>query len=438
MNELPQRIILPDYGEFARMLYGTCILSDPWLNGKERFRLQGLVLESRQADALNLAAERIGRVYHELVDIICRHPHFADDYFHLTPFQKAMWLSSEGRWHGIARIDLFLCSDGEIRTCEMNSDTPSGEAEAVLLNELLHPYYPGTINPNAEFEEQFWQMLRAFHQSRLASLTNAADKKNDALDDASLKTIAIIYPTDLPEDLSMIAIYRQWLERRGCRVLIGSPYNLGLTSDKQVTVFNQPVELILRHYKTDWWGERETIWHNQQPYADPDPLDRELLILLNAEMEARVSVVNPFGSVLTQNKLAMAFMWEHQEMFSAASRQWIRQYFPEARRLTAIDVNSLDRGQWVLKSSYGCEGDSVVVGRFVKPQDWRVALSAIIPQHWIAQRYFEVATTEDNYLPNIGAYLIGGRASGFYVRLSAKATDYTSVSAPVFVKRRTA
>jgi len=409
------------------MLYATCIISDPWIAGKERFRLNGVILGEEQASQLNQAAERIGYIYHELTEIVWAHPELLDEFYELTPYQKAMWLESEGRWHGIARIDLFLCTDGTIKSCEMNSDTPSGEAEAVLLNELLHPFHPDTRNPNVDLPERFWQML--VKSDRATGRQNAG---------ARLQSVAIIYPTDLPEDLSMIAMYRQWLEARDCRVVIGSPYNLNRDAEGRVTVLGNQVDLIVRHYKTDWWGEREIIWTNQQPFLDADPLHRELMLLLAAEYEHQVTVVNPFGSVLTQNKLSMALMWERQDLFSTQAQTWIQTYIPETRRLRSFDLSTdfsrLNREEWVLKSAYGCEGDSVVVGCFAKPNDWQLALTTAIPRHWVAQRYFEVAPLEDGMLPNYGAYLIGGEAAGFYTRLSAKSTDYTSVTTPTFVR----
>jgi glutathionylspermidine synthase len=411
----------PSYGEFAQMLYATGILSDPWLGGKERFRLQPALLSQTQATELQTAAERVGLIYYELAEIVARHPELLDQFFNLTPWQKVMWLASEGRWHGIARVDLFICSDGRIRACEMNSDTPSGEAEAVILNQLLHPNHLDTIDPNEGFDERFWQMLVASHRARMN-------------DDAAIpQSIAIIYPTDLPEDLSMIAIYERWLESRGCRVTLGSPFNLGVDKQGRVTVMGEAVDLIVRHYKTDWWGERETIWTNQAEFADPDPLVRELTLLLEAENDGRVTVVNPFGAVITQNKISMALMWEQRELFSKRAQAWITEYIPETRRLISISHEDLNRDEWVLKSDYGCEGDSVIVGPFAKPQDWQLALATAIPEHWIAQRYFEVAPTDDGSLPNYGVYLIGGRAAGFYTRLSPKATNYSAVTAPTFV-----
>ncbi|HMY75851.1 MAG TPA: glutathionylspermidine synthase family protein, partial [Blastocatellia bacterium] len=403
----------------------TNIISDPWLGGRERFRLQPVLLNAELADRLAQAAECVGAIYHEVSEVVFDHPELLDEFFGLTPFQKMMWLASGGRWHGIARVDLFLCTDGRIRACEMNSDTPSGEAEAVLLNQLLHPYSPDAIDPNADFAEDFWQMLVASHQARTDG-------------DAEPRNVGIIYPTDLPEDLSMMAIYKRWLEERGCRVVFGSPFNLGLDAEGRVTVMGEAVDLIVRHYKTDWWGERELIWANQAEFADPDPLDRELLLLLQAENEGRVTVVNPFGAVVTQNKLAMALMWERKELFSPECRQWIEDYIPETRRITSLDSQQLQREDWVLKSDYGCEGDSVVCGAFVKPQDWQLALATLIPKHWVAQRFFEVAPIDDGeeanaLLPNYGVYLLGGNAAGFFTRLSRKATDYTAVTAPTYI-----
>lgn len=414
------------YGEFARMLYATNIISDPWLGGRERFRLQPVMLSQSLADELAQTAECVGAIYHEVSEVVLDHPELLDEFFGLTPFQKMMWLASGGRWHGIARVDLFLCTDGRIRACEMNSDTPSGEAEAVLLNQLLHPYFPDAIDPNTEFAEDFRQMLIASHQARTDG-------------DVEPRNVGIIYPTDLPEDLSMMAIYKRWLEERGCRVVFGSPFNLGLDAERRVTVMGEAVEMIVRHYKTDWWSERELIWANQADFADPDPLDRELLLLLQAENEGRVTVVNPFGAVVTQNKLAMALMWERKDLFSAECRGWIDAYIPETRRITSLDAQQLRREDWVLKSDYGCEGDSVVCGAFVKPQDWQLALATLIPKHWVAQRFFEVAPIDDGeeadaLLPNYGVYLLGGSAAGFFTRLSKKATDYTAVTAPTFVE----
>ncbi len=404
------------YQEFADELYRTGIISDPWVDGRERFELQGQILSESEAEALKTAAERVAQLHHELADIVLAHPRFLDDYFGLTPFQKAMWISSEGRWHGIARVDLFICRDGCIRACEMNSDTPSGEAEAVIVNRLLHDDHPDTVDPNAGMEEQFFSMLEGLHGSRPG-------------------TAAILYPTDQPEDLSMIALYKQWLETKGCRLFFGSPFNLTFDSTGRVFVLDEQIELIIRHYKTDWWGERETVWSDQPAFPDPEPLEQQLIPLLRADAQGTVTIVNPFGSVLSQNKFCFAFMWDHPEMFSASSQRWIDDYIPETRRIGEDNGQDTRREEWVVKSVYGCEGDSVICGPYATDREWRLALEKMIRRHWILQRFFEVRPVKNGLLPNFGVYVIGGRAAGFYTRLSAENTDYRSVTTPTYISK---
>lgn len=424
-----------NYRDLAAQLYLTGILSDPWIDGQPRFSPDPLLLEPRLVGEMMEVVTMAGRVLEELSLQLTLDPALLDRYFRLTPWQKMMWLAASGRWHGLARIDLFLCRGGRWQVCEINSDTPSGEAEAVLLNRLLRTAHgwaeeADPSDPNGELEDRFWEML-------VESVAAAGGRRTGP------RRVAIIYPTDQPEDLSLVALYRRWLEARGCQVVLGSPYNLGVDRLGRVTLLGEPVELVLRHYKTDWWGERQVIWRDQAPYPDPDPLARELSILLTAEQEGRVAVVNPFGAVVTQNKASLAFLWDYRERFSPAAQAWITNFLPETRRVSDLDCATLPQAEWVLKSVYGCEGDSVVVGPFVSPAIWRETLDQLVPAQWVAQRYFEVEPfgpgVEGNeayrgWLPNYGVYLIGGRPAGIYTRLSRQATDHTAVTVPTFVR----
>jgi hypothetical protein len=251
------------------------------------------------------------------------------------------------------------------------------------------------------------------------------------------RTIGIVYPTEITDDLSMIAAYRQWLQARGCRVVLGSPYNLH-ACETGVGMFGEPLDLIIRHYKTDWWGEREVVWSDAAPYADPEPLHGPLRLLLEAEYHRQVTVVNPFGAVVSQNKLSLAFMWEAQDHFAPLLRRWIRHYMPETYRLTQTSIPDLlaQRRAWVLKSAYGCEGEETVCGPFVSDAEWRETLRCAMPNYWVCQRFFTVAPESFGGFPNYGVYLVGGRGAGFYTRLSAAATDEHAMTAPTFVARR--
>lgn len=406
------------YNELADALLKTGIISDAWLNGAERFRLEPIILSKKTYESLCNAAESIGKVYDELAQIVWNNPSYLDDFFHLTPFQKLMWLSSGGAWHTIARLDVFLTTDERIQICEMNSDTPSGEAEAVLLNQILQQ--ENLLNPNEQFENAFCEaVLRCYRQS-------VAELKPSP-------TIGIVYPTDLPEDLSMIELYRRWFESRGMKVVLGSPRNLGRSAQGKIMLFETEIDIVYRHYKTDWWGERESAWLDGEPFEDPDPLATELVWLIEAEKSKQIAIINPFGAVLTQNKLTMAFMWKYLELFSPENQNAIRAYIPETLRL--IDVlgkATLKKNEWVLKSDYGCEGDEVVIGNHVSEEIWEASLENANPNRWIVQRYFDAIKDDAN--TNYGIYLVAGCAAGIFTRIAKQATDYNAQCAATFLK----
>lgn len=413
-----------NYAAFADELINTCIISDPWVEGVERFRLEPEVLSTAQHTEFRMAIERIGQVYHEMSGILWENPALLESSFYLTPWQKQMWLASGGHWHGIARADAFLLTDGTTRICELNADTPSGEPEAVILNKLRHRFHPELTNPNAEFEEQFVGMAMTSYHAVFG------------VESATQPTIGIIYPTDLPEDLSMIELYRTWFQERGHQVVLGSPYNLSRDRDGSLLLLGEKIELAIRHYKTDWWSEREPVSLKGDEFPDPDPLEGPLQAILGAELDGRVAVVNPFGGVIAQNKLAMAFFHEHIELFSTESQQAIRAYIPPTFRLINVDKETVlqERERWVLKSDYGCEGDEVMIGRLFSQEQWTAILDELIPERWVIQEYFKAAVNEKGLIPNYGLFLIGGKAGGIFTRFSSASTDYRAVTAPTFVE----
>ena len=234
----------------------------------------------------------------------------------------------------------------------------------------------------------------------------------------------------------MITVYREWLQAHGCHVVLGSPYNVHACAGG-VGMFGTRLDLIIRHYKTDWWGERQVVWRQATPYPDAEPLVRPLRLLLEAEYAGRVTVVNPFGTVLSQNKLTLAFLWEAQQCFSPTAQRWIQRYIPATYRLSSKVTEQLRAQQqdWVLKSAYGCEGAETICGPYVSAAEWGEALANACPEFWVCQRFFQAVTEPDGTLPNYGVYLIGGGGAGFYTRLSITGTDRYAVTAPTFVAR---
>ncbi len=149
--------------------------------------------------------------------------------------------------------------------------------------------------------------------------------------------------------------------------------------------------------------------------------------------KSRLSI--PFGAVITQNKLSLAFFWEEMERFPSEAQEMIRRLIPETYRMTCLNHERLleEREQWVLKSNYGCEGAETICGAFVTPEVWEKSLELALPEHFVVQRFFEVQADAEGWLPNYGVFVLGGSAAGFFTRLSRTTTEYNALTAPTFI-----
>ncbi len=409
------------YDAFAHAITADGTITDPWLDGAPRFREEPIVLDDSTWRALASAAEDVAGVYNEMCQLVADEPALLESFFAMTPLQRAMWACSQPMWHGIARADLFFTDDG-IAMAELNCDTPTGEAEAVVLGRIASEARGASgSDPNGRLEETWCAMVEA---------VSAGDRKDPS------DVVGIVYPTEFTEDLSVIRIYKHWIEATGRRVVLGSPFNLTRGKDGALMLFDDRIDIMVRHYKTDWWGERVSAWDDED-LADKEPLSGPLGAALECALDRRVTVVNPFGAVLPQNKRAMAFMWERIHRFSPRSQSIIERYVPVTSRFETMHVEQLraQRDQWVLKSDYGAEGDEVVVGRITDDITWQASIDHARRGHWVAQRYFNAQTNAQNEIINYGVFVIAGRTAGLYARAQAGATDAHALSVPVLVKR---
>lgn len=407
------------YDAFARRIVESGVITDPWIDGAPRFREQPVILSRASVGAMYRAAEDIAAVYDELCLIVAEAPDLLDDFFRLTAYQKAMWLASHPLWHGIARADVFVTDEG-LAVAELNCDTPTGEAEAVVLSAIAASDVEGAIDPNRDLGSGFVAMVE-----ELAARTLSGDAR---------RAIGFVYPTEFTEDLSLVRLYRRWFEERGYEVILGSPYNLSYGPSGPL-LFDRPFSIMLRHYKTDWWGERSSVW-DDEGIPDAEPLEKPLRAALAGSLERRAAIINPFGAVLPQNKRSMAFMWEQIHRFSPRAQAVIERHVPVTSRLEALHKEQLlaQREEWVIKSDYGAEGEEVILGSGVSDEVWRASLAHARKGRWIAQRYFKARTTAEGEAVNHGVYLVAGRAAGIYARVQAGATNDHAVSAPVLMK----
>lgn len=407
------------YAAFARRVTRSGVLTDPWLDGEPRLQEEPVVCPPELATRLARAAADVARVTDEAVRVVLDEPELLETFFCLTPVQRLMLEASAPAWHGIARADVFR-TDAGLAVAELNCDTPTGSPEAVVLGALARAERPGLDDPNECLEPAFAAMV---------------ERSATALVGASLeRSVGLVYPTELTEDLSLVRLYKRWLEAAGWEVALGSPYNLRESEDGGVALFDVPVSVLVRHYKTDWWSERASAWSDED-VPDDQPLTRPLRAVLRAQAEGRVAVVNPFGAVLAQNKRLFAFLWEHLHRLTVDAQEIVRELVPLTHRLEALHPAMLEaeRDDWVLKSDYGAEGEEVVIGRDTEPGEWRATLDHARQGRWVAQRRFEVHREPDGLATNWGVFVVAGEPAGLYARRSRGPTDAASLSAPVLV-----
>lgn len=412
------------YDAFADRLLADGILTDPWVDGQPRFCERPVVITQGEQASLYRAAEQVAAAVDEACRMCDGDATLVEGFLGLTPFQSLMWQASRPLWHGMARADVFVTEAGPV-VCELNSDTPTGQPEAVVLNQLTAGAHPDLVDPNEGLHARVLGLLEAFADSALGV-------------DEPL-SVGIVYPTEITEDLALIRLYRRWFEGAGWSVVLGSPFNITRGDDGRLRLFDTPVQAVLRHYKTDWWSERRPVFDDEAPPADAQPLAHVLHALLSASLEQHCVVVNPFGAVVAQNKRLFALMTELFDAFTPRSQQAIRRYVPETYRLEALERSRLERERddWVLKSDYGAEGDEVIVGRFATPTLWAESLEKAAPGRWVAQRYFAARTDADGASINHGVYVVGGEACGLYARVQRGPTDGRALSAPLFVRHDT-
>jgi hypothetical protein len=408
------------YRVFAERVVAGGILRDPWVDGRPRFSPRPIVIDTALHRALCSAAEDVAAACQAMVALLLEEPKLLEDVLGLTPYQRMMWEASAPSWHGIARADVFVTRDG-LAVAEINCDTPTGEAEAIVLGELAGDA-SGAVDPNTALGDRFLAMLE---------FVAARERVPDA---GPVRTIGLVYPTELTDDLPLVRLYKRWFEGRGWSVVLGSPYNLTFEHGR-TCLFDAPIDILLRHYKTDWWGERKSAWRDD-PIHDEQPLAEPFRAVLSGMAEGRLAVVNPFGAVAVQNKRSFALMWEQIHRFPARVQETIEKLVPVTRRLEVMHAEQLfvQRAEWVLKSDYGAEGEEVVVGREVSDATWRQVLARAEPARWVAQRYFAAETDARGAALNYGVFLVAGKAAGLYGRVQVGATDARAQSASILVR----
>lgn len=396
------------------------IVDDPWLDGRKRLTLEPVVIGIAQATALAEAACAVALMIDEAVQAAAHDDALLTD-LGLDASLRDIARLDAPRWLGLARADVFFTADGgNAQVCELNSDTPTGLAECVELGRVAGAVQSHLADPSARLRERWLAMMRTgLHPGVTAPVVGLVD------------------PTEMTEDLGHVRLIHRWLEDAGFTVVRGAPFNLHACPGRRVGLFGTPCDMLIRHYKTDWWAQRRPVWRDEPPPPCAEPLTRELALIADAMDAGTVAVMNPWGAAIAQNKRTLALPWERPQLFHPETLAAVQRHLPETHLLESLDGERLiaERDAWVLKSDYGCEGDEVLVGRATDAALWQESLRQAMPGRWIAQRAFTPLRDADGHETNHGVFLVGGTPSGIYTRRSAGPTGLHALSCPTLVRR---
>jgi len=319
----------------------------------------------------------------------------------------------------ICRLDAFL-TGYEIRFLEFNADSPAGTGYTDILHEGLD-----TIIDLPRVRQEFDTAYAPILPELIGTLTDAyahvRQRHNDLPDKPRLALVDTADSPSVPEFRIICAAARA----SGLDALHATLDDVTYDGST-LTVKGEPVQLVYRRALID----------------DIDQSD-----LVAAARDGRVCVVNPFRSLVANNKKLFALFCDprfshliqrDEKEVIDATIPWTRILRPGRTqygewRIDLLPFVADNRERLVLKPASDFGGHNVSLGMETPQQEWESILEAHAERaDFIVQEYVPVPeemfpTVEDGHVQmrlkrfNINPFGIGGRYAGSITRISDRA-----------------
>ena len=289
----------------------------------------------------------------------------------------------------VMRFDFHWTNVGW-RLSEVNSDVPGGYTEATHLARLVAAEVSNssvTGDPTAAL---------------VASLSEVA----------AGAPVALVCAPGFMEDQQVVSHLACSLVEQGQAAELASVEQLEWQGGR-ARLAGREIGAIFRFFQLEWLAKLRGDWR----YLVTGSLTR---------------CANPGSAALTESK-RLPLVWDR---LRTQLPTW-RRLLPETRALADAPWASDDG--WLLKSAYCNNGDTVSIrsalsrGAWMK-RSWRARLQ---PSQWLAQRRFEVLPVFDEQgalFPCIGVFVVNGRASGAYARMTrGPLIDFAAMDAALLI-----
>jgi glutathionylspermidine synthase len=280
----------------------------------------------------------------------------------------------------VIRFDFHFTTEGWLIS-EANTDVPGGFIESCEFTQLMSACYPGTVMPGdtaAVYSEAIVRKLEPNSQ------------------------IGFVHATAYTDDRQVMFFLADRFSRCGLAGTLISPADLDWVNGyAKIEVSGERLDGLIRFFPGEWLPNipRRHKWE-QFFYGSKTPIS------------------NPGYSLVSQSK-RFPLIWDQ---LKTPMRTWKR-LLPETR--DPREVNWQDDDGWVLKPALGRVGEDIGMRGVTPEKEWYKIVRYVkrYPEYWIAQRrfsMFEIDAGDCKLYPCLGIFVIDGKASGIYGRISKK------------------
>ena len=404
--------------EATRDGFGS-IAFDTRLQGWRYLSLNALLLPAPEAARLARLTEWFGRLVDWAVPRLLEDP----DWWSVLAWPRpAIELArQEPDYDGAAsvygRFDWLLDREGQWQLVEYNSDTPSGSREVCGLEPAVLRLHREAVSLE-RLEPSFQKRVENALRARMAAFERATGN--------SVRTVGVVSSHSWVEDMAHAWWLARTLEQTGVTALVGDISDLSVRHGR-VRLRGLPIDALYRLY----------------PF---ERLYRHGIFgpLVEATLDRRLLLLNGLRGFLAQSKAILAYLWLHRQ-----EQPWGRRgvELVESHLPAAVPARHPDAGlllpDSVVKHVNGREGEEVVFGADLTPEEWEARLieGGYVVQRRVDQRPVEnvevdeIARSLELVAPRyacVGAFRIGGHFAGCYSRVGGPITQNRAPFVPTF------
>lgn len=367
----------------------------------ESFTLDALIIKQPRFEELKQASEKIWQVIEKTTELVRKNYRIFCPVLGIDDsLQELVAQELTAQTAFISRLDWCMDTGGNWRILEVNSETPAGLMESVVLNDIIHSELAAHFhNPN---EKLVLLIREAF--------------KNIVKDYEKVKHV---------ENIGFVscAFSEDWYDTQLVYELLKDfPYNFisgeisGLeTRDGKLCLYGKPLDAVYRYYPLDWLAN--------DPYFEG----------VTGTFMGSTPSINPPASFIPQSKAFFALMWElaGQGFYSRGEKDLIEKYVPRTT-LSAKKMKDIDN--YCIKPFFGREGQQITFSFSGEKTEQKNSVF----QEWVDSQtlplklFTTVYSAQYAACPVVGTYMINSKFGGIYTRAGSRITDRQAVYIPTF------